>query len=165
MVVHVGEISQNTQSVFIADCKHNILCIYFHESVKTFAYDDIVALKRFVRIENLQCRQYPKTCTYATAYTALFNESSLKIQFSNIDLDAYIEECMVKVRAFQTTTAPSQQSSGSSKTPRRSLLGNRNRIEQLSKYGEPMATPPMHLATVNIPFKTPGSSTNNGALK
>lgn len=192
LVVHVGEISHKFQPVFLADCDQNIMCIYFYESVKAFAYDDVVQRKRFLAVKNLQWRKssnsQPIPCTYATEYS-LFTvnpQSSelsvalehLKTQFSNVDLNTYIDACMEKVRShnssFQSTpgrtaSMSSLQSSGSSITktptditprPGRSSLSNQSRMEQLSKYGEPnMATPPMHISSLNKNYKLPVSKT------
>lgn len=73
LVMHVGKSFHSLQPVFIADSDHNIMCINFWQTVKDFAYEDILQPKRFVAVKNLQCRNSinsrPIRCTYATEYT------------------------------------------------------------------------------------------------
>ncbi|KAG4075254.1 hypothetical protein HA402_003045 [Bradysia odoriphaga] len=129
-VVHVGESLHSLQPVYIADSNHNIVCINFWQSVKDFAYEDVLQPKRFLAIKNLQWRKSSNSksipCTYTTEYT-LFIENpqsaelssaitTLKEQFANVDLDEFIETCMEKVRSFNSSclTTPIHSNNSSS---------------------------------------------------
>ncbi|XP_037034626.1 breast cancer type 2 susceptibility protein homolog [Bradysia coprophila] len=116
-VIHVGESLHSLQPVYIADSNHNIMCINFWQSIKDFAYEDVLQPKRFLAIKNLQWRKSSNSksipCTYTTEYT-LFIENpqsaelssaitTLKEQFANVDVNEFIESCMEKVRSFNSS--------------------------------------------------------------
>ncbi|KAJ6644293.1 Breast cancer type 2 susceptibility protein like [Pseudolycoriella hygida] len=183
MVVHLGEISQRRQPVYIADADENIVCIYFFQSVKDFAVDDIVQVKQILAIKNLQLRKTsnskPIPCAYAnenTIFTVNPHSSelcsaieSLKSRFQTVELNEFMESCMGKIRAhnFSLASTPVRKdssllqktSSYTSPLPGHSPLNNQSRIELLSKYGDAMATPPLHINCVNNSFKLPVSKT------
>lgn len=183
IVVHVGETLQKFQPVYIADSARNIVCINFFESVKKFAYEDVVQVKRFLAIKNLQWRKSsnskPIPCTYVTDYS-IFTENpqsselssaltNLKMKFANVDVDTFIETCMEMVLAHNSSFQSSMSSLQTStsllqKTPSdialrsdRSSLTVQSRIDQLSKYGEAMSTPPLHINCLKKSFSLPVS--------
>lgn len=57
IVVHLGRVVQNFQSVYIADQNMQILGVKFPGNIKRFAYDDLIKLKAILTINNLKWRQ------------------------------------------------------------------------------------------------------------
>lgn len=101
--------------------------------------------------------------------------TNLKMKFKNVKMDEFIDACMEKIKSteppLQTTPGriysnSSMQSSTSSLLSTttdistrsgHSSLSNKSRIDQLSKYGNPMPTPPMQINSLNKSYKLPVS--------
>lgn len=173
LVIHVGDVSTKFQPVYMADNEQNIICIYFWNDVKNYAYDDVVQPKRFLAIKNLQWRSIsnskPIPCAFVTDFS-IFTENpqssellsaitSLKEKFISVNINEFIKTCMEKIKSHKSPIGRTPVRSYSVPSMpgefRHSTLSNKSRIELLSKYGDPMSTPPLQIKSLNKSFKHP----------
>lgn len=112
IVVQIGNVDQKFQSVYIADQNLNILSIKFPESIKRFAYDDLIKLKSILTISNLKWRQ--SVCQESRLMLCFATEASvfslrrrgehfkehleeLERRIDEIDVDEFIRNCACKI--------------------------------------------------------------------
>lgn len=141
LIVCIDDINaQNFQSVYLADEKHNMICINFWNGLATFAYDNLIEIGKILAVNNLRKRMATKLATKIpiffatelstfTIYPKSMDTQHIQKFFINnfTDLNTknhYISECMQIINKFKTESNCMRRSNS---TP--SPINNRKLLE------------------------------------